>query len=40
MPEPQTDYLTVPEAAASVESEDHRVWTIKLKDGYTFHNGE
>jgi oligopeptide transport system substrate-binding protein len=27
-------------AAESVESTDHRVWTIRLKDGYTFHNGE
>src|SRR5688500_5000096 len=29
------------EAAASIEpSEGNKVWTIKLKDGYTFHNGE
>ncbi|GIG89561.1 peptide ABC transporter substrate-binding protein [Plantactinospora endophytica] len=27
-------------AAESVESTDNKVWTIKLKDGYTFHNGE
>ena len=27
-------------AAESVTSEDHKTWTIKLKDGYTFHNGE
>jgi oligopeptide transport system substrate-binding protein len=27
-------------AAASVESADNKVWTIKLKDGYTFHDGE
>lgn len=27
-------------AAASIKSTDHRVWTITLKDGYTFHNGE
>ncbi|GHE32794.1 peptide ABC transporter substrate-binding protein [Streptomyces capitiformicae] len=26
--------------AASIESPDAKVWTIKLKDGYTFHNGE
>jgi ABC-type transport system substrate-binding protein len=26
--------------AESVESNDQRVWTIKLKEGYTFHNGE
>lgn len=29
------------EAAESIEaSEGNKVWTIKLKDGYTFHNGE
>ncbi|MEU1885082.1 ABC transporter substrate-binding protein [Micromonospora rifamycinica] len=27
-------------AAESVTSSDNRVWTVKLKDGYTFHNGE
>jgi oligopeptide transport system substrate-binding protein len=27
-------------AADSVTSTDNKVWTIKLKDGYTFHNGE
>jgi oligopeptide transport system substrate-binding protein len=27
-------------AAESVQSADNKVWTIKLKDGYTFHNGE
>lgn len=27
-------------AAESVESTDNKAWTIKLKDGYTFHNGE
>jgi ABC-type transport system substrate-binding protein len=26
--------------AESIESDDQRVWTIKLKDGWTFHNGE
>ncbi len=26
--------------AESIESEDGQNWTIKLKDGYTFHNGE
>ncbi|MEV7779330.1 ABC transporter substrate-binding protein [Kitasatospora sp. NPDC088351] len=26
--------------AESIESTDSKVWTIKLKDGYTFHNGE
>ena len=27
-------------AAESIESTDNKVWTVKLKDGYTFHNGE
>ncbi|MGI5523821.1 peptide ABC transporter substrate-binding protein [Micromonospora sp. CA-259024] len=27
-------------AAQSVTSTDNKVWTIKLKDGFTFHNGE
>ncbi|MEU8433606.1 ABC transporter substrate-binding protein [Streptomyces sp. NPDC029216] len=26
--------------AESIESTDSKTWTIKLKDGYTFHNGE
>lgn len=26
--------------AESIESEDQVVWTVKLKDGFTFHNGE
>lgn len=26
--------------AQSIESPDNKVWTIKLKDGYTFHNGD
>jgi oligopeptide transport system substrate-binding protein len=26
--------------AESIESEDGKSWTIKIKDGYTFHNGE
>ncbi|WP_027645016.1 peptide ABC transporter substrate-binding protein [Salinispora oceanensis] len=26
--------------AESIESEDQKLWTIKLKDGYTFDNGE
>ncbi|MFE9439399.1 ABC transporter substrate-binding protein [Streptomyces sp. NPDC006602] len=26
--------------AQSIESKDNKVWTIKLKPGYTFHNGE
>ena len=27
-------------AAESITSTDNKVWTVKLKDGYTFHNGE
>ncbi|MDQ7903257.1 ABC transporter substrate-binding protein [Phytohabitans sp. ZYX-F-186] len=27
-------------AAESIKSTDHKVWTVTLKDGYTFHNGE
>jgi ABC-type oligopeptide transport system substrate-binding subunit len=27
-------------AAESIESTDKKVWTVKLKDGYTFHNGQ
>ena len=34
------DAKPVPDAASSITSDDHKVWTIKLKDGYTFHNGE
>ncbi len=30
----------VPEEAASVQSADQKVWTIKIKPGLTFHNGE
>src|SRR5690606_32487745 len=26
--------------AESIETEDNQTWTIKIKDGYTFHNGE
>lgn len=26
--------------AESIESEDNKVWTIKIKKGWTFHNGE
>ncbi|MFF5445203.1 ABC transporter substrate-binding protein [Streptomyces sp. NPDC012888] len=26
--------------AESIETQDSKTWTIKLKDGYTFHNGE
>ncbi|GIF53480.1 peptide/nickel transport system substrate-binding protein/oligopeptide transport system substrate-binding protein [Asanoa ferruginea] len=34
------EFKPVPDAAESIESKDHKVWTIKLKPGYTFHNGE
>jgi ABC-type oligopeptide transport system substrate-binding subunit len=27
-------------AAESIDSEDGKVWTVKLKEGWTFHNGE
>jgi len=27
-------------AAEKIETTDNKVWTIKLKDGFTFHNGE
>ncbi len=30
----------VEDAAESISSTDNTAWTIKLKDGYTFHNGE
>ncbi|MFI0424878.1 ABC transporter substrate-binding protein [Spongiactinospora sp. 9N601] len=30
----------VNEVAQSIETEDNKVWTIKLKPGYTWHNGE
>jgi len=30
----------VDEVAASIKSPDNTVWTIKLKPGYTWHNGE
>jgi oligopeptide transport system substrate-binding protein len=29
-----------PDAAESIDTSDNRVWTVKLKDGYTFHNGQ
>lgn len=37
--DPETNE-TVPGMAESIESEDGKVWTIKLKDGFTFQNGE
>lgn len=30
----------VPAAAKSVESDDQITWTVKLQEGWTFHNGE
>jgi oligopeptide transport system substrate-binding protein len=30
----------VPEQAESITTTDSRVWTVRLKKGYTFHNGE
>ncbi|GIF01225.1 peptide ABC transporter substrate-binding protein [Paractinoplanes rishiriensis] len=39
--DPQTNDVQIGAGtAASVESPDQRVWTIRLKDGWTFHNGE
>jgi oligopeptide transport system substrate-binding protein len=38
--DPVTAALRYTGVAQSVESPDQRVWTIKLKRGYTFHNGE
>lgn len=35
-----TDGTVTMAAAESVESKDATVWTIKLKKGWTFHNGE
>ncbi|WP_419997565.1 peptide ABC transporter substrate-binding protein [Streptomyces boninensis] len=37
--EPKTQEVQLA-MAESIESPDSKVWTIKLKDGYTFHNGE
>lgn len=34
------DGAPIPAAAESVESEDQKVWTFKLREGWTFHNGE
>lgn len=34
------DNKPVENAAESISSTDNTVWTIKLKDGFTFHNGE
>src|SRR5690606_949157 len=35
-----TEGAPVLDLAESIESEDNQLWTIKLKEGYTFHNGE
>jgi oligopeptide transport system substrate-binding protein len=35
-----SEFKPVPDAAESIDSKDHKVWTIKLRPGYTFHNGE
>ncbi|MFY1693688.1 peptide ABC transporter substrate-binding protein [Plantactinospora sp. WMMB782] len=34
------DRKPVEVAAESIESTDNTLWTVKLKSGYTFHNGE
>ncbi|MEW2495918.1 peptide ABC transporter substrate-binding protein [Streptomyces nodosus] len=34
------DNKVVNAMAESIETKDNKVWTIKLKPGYTFHNGE
>jgi len=34
------DGAPVNDLAESIESEDNQTWTITIKDGYTFHNGE
>ena len=34
------DYQPVEVAAESITTVDNRVWTIRLRDGWTFHNGE
>jgi oligopeptide transport system substrate-binding protein len=36
----ETTELTYDGVAESIESEDNTTWTVKLKDGWTFHNGE
>ncbi|WP_214417090.1 peptide ABC transporter substrate-binding protein [Sphaerisporangium fuscum] len=34
------DKKPVNRVAESIESQDQQTWTVKLKDGYKFHNGE
>ena len=36
----ETTELTYDGVAESIESEDNKTWTVTLKDGWTFHNGE
>ncbi|WP_432157694.1 peptide ABC transporter substrate-binding protein [Streptomyces sp. bgisy153] len=36
----QEDNTVSLDMAQSIETTDNKVWTIKLKEGYTFHNGE
>jgi ABC-type oligopeptide transport system substrate-binding subunit len=38
--DPDTSGLRMTGVAKSVRSTDNTVWTIELKDGYRFHNGE
>jgi oligopeptide transport system substrate-binding protein len=38
--DPKTSEQVFGGVAESIESEDGKVWTVKLKDGWTFHNGE
>jgi len=38
--DPKTSEQVFMGVAESIESEDGKVWTVKLKDGWTFHNGE
>jgi oligopeptide transport system substrate-binding protein len=37
--DPETSELVYDGVAESIESEDSKTWTIKLKDGWTFHDG-
>src|SRR5262245_9596677 len=34
------DFRPVMDAAESITTTDNKVWTIKIRDGWTFHNGE
>ena len=35
----ETTEVTYDAVAESIESEDNKVWTVTLKDGWTFHDG-